>query len=332
MAFNASAVNVSAEGVNGRKTGRGKWAERDYKYINQALNYMGYDEEDKVYYTELQGTVKEEDRVTYVSFIYDDERAIGQYIKEETKEDVNSCFIINRGSELLNELVKYQEGSKFNIDQEEITMEASAIEGAKNKGWQTISKGSAEYITGFAETGKFLSPGIVSNKTRYANGTDYGLCWAACGASIVNYYLRTSYDTWGVYNKLVKETGLPELIGSAATIRCMFGTLGLRFDELGRRLTYTQALVALDDNSLIMYGIEGDYSKHGVVLCGTFRINSSYGFVYMDPNVIGGYVLNYNDQSVATSTSGNFYYYNGQERYTNVYVTYYNFEKLYYVK
>lgn len=332
MAFNIGAVNVSAAEMRERKADRGRWSEEDYDHINHALNYIGYDEEDTVYYTDLKITRNEEDNMKYVSFVYDDERAIGQYIKEECGEEVKSCFIINKESELLNNLVRCYEGSEFAINNEEMYIEAAATDGAKDRGWQTIGKGSAEYVTGFADTGKFLAPKIVENTERFTSEKIYGLCWAACGASIANYYRGTSYDTWSVYNQVLKTTGLEQLLGSPATIKCMLSTLGLHYNELERRLTYTQALSALEDNSLIMYSLQGAEGGHGVVLCGVFRINSYYGFIYMDPNVTGGYVLNYNDKSAATATSGNFYYFNGAYQSTWVSHTFYNFEKLYYIK
>ena len=76
MAFNIGAVNVSAAEMRERKADRGRWSEEDYDHINHALNYIGYDEEDTVYYTDLKITRNEEDNMKYVSFVYDDERAI----------------------------------------------------------------------------------------------------------------------------------------------------------------------------------------------------------------------------------------------------------------
>ena len=81
-----------------------------------------------------------------------------------------------------------------------------------------------------------------------------------------------------------------------------------------------------------MYGLQNDESAHAVIMSGVFRINSYYGFIYMDPNVSDGYVLNYNEKSVANSTSGNFYYWNGQEQYNDVLCTYYKLEKHYTVE
>ena len=332
MIFSTDIENVFAAEVKGEKGYGDEWREEDYEKINYALNYIGYDENDTVYYTDFHETRNEEDNIKYISFIYDDEKAIGQYVKEENDGELDTCFIVNKESEVMNSLVQYYKGSEFEITNEDVVMEVAATDGAKNNGWSTMGKGSAEYVTNFADTGKFLATQLVENKNRTVDGIKYGLCWAACGASISNYYRGTSYDTWGVYNLVSKTVGLSNLYGTPATIRCMFSTLGLKMSELDRRLTYTQALNALNNNSLIMYGVEGLYGKHGVVLCGVFRVDSYYGFIYMDPNVSTGYVLNYNDKNVATSTSGDFYYYNGQLKYTSVYVTYYNFEKKYNVK
>ncbi len=158
-----------------------------------------------------------------------------------------------------------------------------------------------------------------------------GLCWAACGASVSNYYRGTSYDAEDVLELTQIATGVEELEGTPATVKAMFGKLGIYYTYLERRLTYSQALKSLDNGNLIMYGIRGPWSEgHAVILCGVFRINTSYGFIYMDSIVRGGYVLNYNDQTVATTTSGDFYYYAGyQGIYTEVFCSFSNLQKHY---
>lgn len=158
-----------------------------------------------------------------------------------------------------------------------------------------------------------------------------GLCWAACGASVANYYRGFSYDANDVYKIVQNATGVDVPKGKPATIKCMFSKLGMHYTYLERRLTYTEALKCLSNGKMIMYGVQGEVGGHAVVLCGVFRINSYYGYIYMDPNVQGGYVLNYNDSSAAKSTTGNFYYYDG-DLYTWVSCTFLNLEKSYTVK
>ena len=323
MIFSVNAVDVSAAKKDHQREGRSEWRQEDYERVNHTLNYLGYGEDDKVYYTEFQETVKEQNRTKYVSFIYDDKRAIGQYIKEETDDDVNECFIINKESELLNSLIEYHEGREFEIRQEENVIGASALDGAEKYQYGTISKGNATYITGSSPSGAFLPANYVPNRNNPNTGE--GLCWAACGACVANYYKGKNYDTLYMYYYVKPESG-EEPIGSVEWEKMMFNLLYLDYDYLERRLSYNQILVALKNNSLIFYNLQKEEGiGHGAILCGAFRISSTLGYIYMDPNVSGGYVLNYLDLSDGVTTTGNFYYYNGKIRYTWISSMFYNF-------
>ncbi len=67
---------------------------------------------------------------------------------------------------------------------------------------------------------------------------------------------------------------------------------------------------------------------HVIVLCGAFRISQSYGYIYMDPNIESGYVLNYLDLSViGNNADSRLYYYSGNNFYYKCNGMFYNFCK-----
>ena len=319
MTLNINVVNVFA---TEREECKNDICEQDYNYINYALNYAGYEECDTVYYTELYETCDDDNNKKYVSFIYDDEKVIGQYIKTELEEDEHSCFVINAQPNVFNNVINYYNGNEFDISDEDIYEEA-AVDGAQNEGWEKISAANAKYVTRSAASGHFIQAPIIRNATN--TNTNRGLCWAACGASVANYYLGTSYSASSMCTFVRDVTG-EEPEGTIAFQEAMYDALGFDYDYIERRLTYSQALTALENGSLIKYRMSRTGGAHSVILCGVFRISTSYGFIYMDPNVSNAYVLNCNDASVAKTTSGNFYYYNGVQLYTSVTSTFYNFE------
>lgn len=332
MTFNVGAVNVLATERADKRKDICEWRQEDYERINHTLNYLGYDDKDTVYYTELEQTQKKENSVKYVSFIYDDERAIGQYMVEATGEETRECFIINKESELLNDLVTHLDGSEFEVTNEAAALEV-ATDGAQNEEWMSIKEGSAEYLTSFADTGEFIAANLVENDYIFTSYEVEGICWAACGASVSNYYRSTSYNAKNVYNIVKSTTGLEYPEGTPAIMKCMFGKLGIFYTYLERRLTYSEALKKIGNDTLIMYGVQGADGGHAILLCGVFKIYSNYGFIYMDPNVNGGYVLNYNEPTVANTTTGNFYYYNGvNSLFTWISCTFCDLEKHYTIK
>lgn len=319
MTLNINVVNVFA---TEREECKNDICEEDYNYINYALNYIGYEEGDAVYYTELYETCDEDNNKKYVSFIYDDEKAIGQYIKTESEEDEHSCFVINAQPNVFNSVINCYNGNEFDITDEDI-LEEAAVDGAQNEGWERISATNAKYVTGSAASGHFIQAPIIGN-TNNPN-TNKGLCWAACGASVANYYLGTSYSALSMC-AFVRNVTHEEPVGSPEFQIAMYDALGFDYDYIERRLTYSQALTALENGSLIKYKMVSTVGSHSVILCGVFRISTSYGFIYMDPNISGAYVLNCNDASVAKTTSGKFYYYNGQVLFTSVESTFFNFK------
>ncbi len=323
MAFNVGVTNVSAKEREDCKPDKREWRQEDYERLNQTLNYLGYDENDKIYYTELMQTQNKEDNVKYVSFVYDDERAIGQYVLEENGEKTDECFIINKDSEILNGLVTHMTGEVFEIEEEVLEEVASDLE-AENKSWEKLSESAAKYLTGFAPQGAFIRIGYISNSNNPTTGS--GLCWAACGAAIVNYYYNYSYDALSMYEYVRRRTGgIP--VGNVSYQRGMFDMFGLNYDYTNGRLTFEQVITCIKKGSVVKYSLQRDGGAHATILCGAFRISDSYGFIYMDPNVSGGYVLNYNPKDIATSNGKDFYYWNGQQQYTWIYGTFYNFSK-----
>ncbi len=65
-----------------------------------------------------------------------------------------------------------------------------------------------------------------------------------------------------------------------------------------------------------------------VVLCGSFKISTSYGYIYMDPNEYSRLVINYMDYTQITSSSNDLYYYGGGSIfYLRCNYSFYNFSK-----
>lgn len=296
-------------------------SEEDYNNINSALNYMGYDGDDVVYYADMQEEI--DDNTKHVVLVYDDTKIIGKYVTEELDGKEGECFIVDNSSGTPEEFISVEHSDLFEIE-EQVIEETAGLDGAENEDWGRLTKSAAKYLTSSATVGSFINAELIGNDTNPTTGA--GLCWAACGASIVNYYKGTSYTALDMYNKVKLGTGgIP--VGNTSYQKAMYGMCGLKFDYVSRRLKFDDVISTLKSGSLIKYGVSRNGGAHAVVLCGAFRISSSYGFIYMDPNVSEGYVINYNDASVANSITGNFYYYNGQVRYDNVINAFYNFKR-----
>lgn len=298
-------------------------SEEDYNNINYALNYMGYDKDDVLYYTDLRDVSVEADGSKNVVIIYDNEKTIGQYVKEKQNGREVECFIIGDGNTIIEQLIKEETDNLFEI-KEQVIEEAAALDGAKNEGWETITKSAAGYLTNTAPVGSFIDVGLVQNDINPE--TRAGLCWAACGASIINYYTGNSYSALDVYNRVKLATGVNP-VGNTSYQMAMYGLFSLKYEYVSRRLKFDDVISNLKVGSVVKYGVSRNGGAHAIVLCGAFRISTSYGFIYMDPNVGGAYVINYNDADVANTTTGDFYYYNGQLLYNRVINAFYNFKK-----
>ncbi len=82
----------------------------------------------------------------------------GILMLEVSDDETNECFIINKESELLNELVTHLDGEEFEMSEEKIY--GATTDGAENEEFEVIGKGPAGYLAGCATTGYFLEAEI----------------------------------------------------------------------------------------------------------------------------------------------------------------------------
>lgn len=292
-----------------------EFTERDNALINNSLNYLGYDSADRVYRTDFI-EVKEQDSM--VSLIYDDEQLIGEYIKLETADDTYESFIIENCDalyELLTEEKPMVDNEIVNLPSSEaITIEDIEIEEAASTtdveaSYKGISQAAASYLVNTASEGGIVLVENVSNITSPDNNKK--LCWAACGASVVRYYRDINIDTLGVYNAVKHITGTVP-VGTASTIQKMFDIFLIGYQYRSGKVAYSGVINILSDGSPIFCGIRaGAFTGHAVLLCGAFKMYDTYGYVYMDPDIDGKYVLNYMDYDIINTTSTSYKYYAG---------------------
>lgn len=202
----------------------------------------------------------------------------------------------------------------------------------ENKTYSPVSSAVAFYLLTTAKSGEVLEVDNVANANNPSTGG--GLCWSACGACIVNYMKNSSYDALSMYEYVCRRVD-NNACGIPKYEKAMFSTQGLQYNYLEGKLHYYAVMGSLKNDSPIMWAVRRSYvdtdgviqySGHGVVQCGMFNISDTYGYVYMDPNVSSGYVVNYLDYSLLTDTSNDtFYYYAGGNFYTEVMRCYYYF-------
>lgn len=349
---------VSACDIDCNQSTSCTFGEKEYKQINEALNYLGYDSDDNVYCTEFLSLKDDKNEEINICFIYGEESSIGEYIVDDEN---HSCFIFDSDEDLYDILTsndkiavqcygdnisiytdsddyviagekdsnnKYDYKSlhkieKFNFDvSEENIDENVTIVSPNSQEKELITSGTAIYITNSSYVGYFTEVGFVSNTT---SPTGEGLCWAASGASIINYIKKTNYTAMSLYENVRQNCGgYP--IGTVAYEKAMFDINNVSYTYKAGKLTYSNVVSTLKKGSPIMSCFSVLGSAHAVVLCGVFNISDSYGYIYMDPNVSGKYVLNYVDYGLATSSSNKFYYYNGQKFYDEWTKSFYNFK------
>lgn len=115
----------------------------------------------------------------------------------------------------------------------------------------------------------------------------------------------------------------------------MFDICLLKYSGKAGKLTYSNVFAQHKKGSPIMCCLYGEdrmadnaEKNHVVVLCGSFNISTSYGYVYMDPNEYSRLVINYMDYSQITSSSNDLYYYGGGSIfYLRCNYSFYNFSK-----
>ncbi len=316
------------------------FAEEEHRNkINDTLIYLGYDEVDEVYTTEYASNVD----ASRIVFLYKEGEMIGEYIATVVGEETYECFIVDDSEVLYNivtsngevQIIDDQYGMRienedvsYTIYKEKRDMRFEEIEDLsqytlintasisiresdsecesliltpENKTYSPVSSAVAFYLLTTAKSGEVLEVDNVANANNPSTGG--GLCWSACGIP--------KYE------------------------KAMFSTQGLQYNYLEGKLHYYAVMGSLKNDSPIMWAVRRSYvdtdgviqySGHGVVQCGMFNISDTYGYVYMDPNVSSGYVVNYLDYSLLTDTSNDtFYYYAGGNFYTEVMRCYYYF-------
>lgn len=351
-------IFVQTMSVANASDGNDVYIDKDYEIINNSLNYLGYSEED-VIYTEEYKVIDSNGTDKNITFVYTDEELIGEYIK--AYNDVlgieQSCFIVSSDQDVLDVL---QTEEDFCIDLEDNSVNIRKLNYAEEKlniveknrpeffdlneevieykvditsydNWvyEKISEGTAQYITNSAAVGYLVKVGNVYNNKK--NG---GICWCAAGASIINYVANKNYTALGLYNNIKSATG-SDPVGNVSNEQLMFDLFNIKYTYTTRKLKYNNVLSVLSGGSPIMCNMQGisceDYDVdvyHVIVLCGAFRISQSYGYIYMDPNIESGYVLNYLDLSViGNNADSRLYYYSGNNFYYKCNGMFYNFCK-----
>ena len=146
---------------------------------------------------------------------------------------------------------------------------------------------------------------------------DSGLCWAATGASLSNYFKRTNYTARNIYDNLNKKyTGEP--VGSNEWYKRMLSMLGLKYNFYERKLSYNEVYSSLKSGRPIKIGISDGSVAHAIILCGTFIYlnDAKYYYVYRDPT-FSGYIVNSIVESTRTTNSGTTFYFKVSGLYNN---------------
>lgn len=328
----------------------------DYEEINYSLNYLGYDSEDTIYCTDYIEVSGAPGMDTNVAVLYTNSEMIGEYVKtyNEETDETRTCFLVENneevfealtGSENANIEVKVDgESIELTVDYDRIEQEDIAAEQFELREYQvdiTTPINHKYYpttsydvemmlkITSGAE-GNLVKVGNVEND-KLSNGV--GLCWAACGASIVNFIMGTNYSAKSMFDKVnAAISGTPT--GTVRNMKAMLDLCLLKYYQKSGKLTYNLVSDQHKKGSPIMCCIWGENTEtgaeggHVVVLCGSFHISDSYGYVYMDPNVHNKLVINYMNYAQITSTSDDLYYFGGYDMFFNKCdYSFYNFSK-----
>ena len=328
----------------------------DYEEINYSLNYLGYDSEDTVYCTDYIEAFDVSGMDTKVAVLYTDTEMIGEYVKTYSEEtgETKTCFLVENNEEVLEALtggengsidvsvdgesieltVDYDEGEQEEIGAEEFELREYQVDITTpiNDAYYPTTASDVEMmlrITSGAE-GYLVKVKNVENDKVYTG--DY-ICWAACGASIVNFFTGMYYTARNIFDK-VDGVVSGAAKGTIANMKAMFDICNIKYSSRVGKLTYNNVSAQHKKGSPVMCCMWGIIEKtreefrHVVVLCGSFKISNSYGYVYMDPNVHTKLVINYMNYSQITSASDELYYYGGYGVFFyNCEHTFYNFSK-----
>lgn len=329
----------------------------DYEEINYSLNYLGYDSEDTIYCTDYIEASDASGMDTKVAVLYTDTEMIGEYVKtySEETDETRTCFFVENNEEVLEALtggedgsidvlvdgdsieltVDYDEGEQAEIGAEEFELREYQVQ----VNTPTLPKYYPTYVSDI-EMMLRITPGAEGNLVKVQNvpneslSNGIGLCWAACGASIVNYFMGTNYTAKTMFDKVESViSGTP--VGTILDMKAMFDVCLLKYSGKAGKLTYGNVSAQHKKGSPIMCCLYGEdraennaEKNHVVVLCGSFKISTSYGYIYMDPNEYSRLVINYMDYSQITSSSSDLYYYGGGSIfYLRCNYSFYNFSK-----
>lgn len=329
----------------------------DYEEINYSLNYLGYDSEDRIYCTDYIETSDDTGITTQVAVLYTENEMIGEYVKafdEETSE-TRTCFLVENNEEVFEALTGGENADigvkvdgdtiELTVDYDDAVQEDIGAEEFEVREYQvqvntpTLPKHYPTYVYDI-EMMLRITPGAEGNLVKVKNvpneslSNGIGLCWAACGASIVNYFMGTNYTAKTMFDKVESViSGTPA--GTILNMKTMFDVCLLKYSGKVGKLTYSNVSAQHKKGSPIMcclYGedrLENNAEKnHVVVLCGSFKISDSYGYIYMDPNEYSRLIINYMDYSQITSSSNDLYYYGGGSIfYLRCNYSFYNFSK-----
>ncbi|MCR4840442.1 MAG: hypothetical protein K5848_02750 [Lachnospiraceae bacterium] len=258
------------------------------------------------------------------SFIFDDSPVLYEMIRKgEAKVSLKGEICVRSGDDVYP--IVYAEKASDHSG-----MAETGIVSETGEDYEVISAGVAVYLSNMASQGYFINMPIIENDINPYD--DYsGLCWAACGASITNHYRPSSYQAISMCCAVYNKIGYCP-VGNEYCQKTMYSQVSqLSYVYYGGKLTYAIVTSSLAGGSPIVINVErtSDATGHAVIICGSIHISTSYGYIYMDPNVASGYVLNYQAFSVLSSSSNPFYYYaGGPIKYDSMYRSFRSFHTL----
>lgn len=162
---------------------------------------------------------------------------------------------------------------------------------------------------------------LMKNDEVQVGNAKYGMCWAAAGASIIQYKRGdiSSYSTWENYNNLKKYYG-GNPIGTIEWEKRMWDYHKLKMTYVDHRMSYKTVSNLMKNNKPVYCSFLHNESNtnnnyaHAVVLCGSYYRTDldRYYYVYMDSNWAdnGVYVVNHIWETEMNSDTGSNFYYN----------------------
>ena len=224
---------------------------------------------------------------------------------------------------------EYTNAKKIKVidESENIEIQSDKIDGEVDKVIQTKGYNAKNVTVG----SHYRTPSQISSTSNkilyYMNDVSFrqnyningGICWAAAGASIIDFKLNTNFTTKNVYNSLKNAYGATP-IGTDDWIQRMWNLYGVPMTYVSHRVSFNTIMQKLGSRNPIMcnffYSPDGQSLTvgHSVVLCGCYYRTDlrKYYYVYMDPNYAnsGLYVVNHIPVSVLDYEEGTDFYYN----------------------